>query len=230
MKILGFVGSTIICSLLGIIASSASAKAIDSTAEATNLRPTNRDLTTSAYKARGGTLEMHIASSAAPDPVQGIQSSFREVFGRDANRDEVEVWLNARSQEPMGYPTIVQRHKTWLFSNSGQNELTRVIQRSYRLVFGRAASANDIQAWKQYARENRWGYKDIVSKHKQWLVSGTQEATSELRQVIARSYRQAFGREPSQDDLNVWEPEIRAHQYTYEKLVDLHKQWKRGER
>jgi len=229
MKSLGFVGFTIAYSLLGIVASSAAAKATDSTFIPTNLQPAAGALTRSAYQTGGSQLEMRVASIAAPE-VRGIQNSFQEVFGRDANRDEVEVWQNALSQEPMGYSMIVQRHKTWLFSDSGQNELTQVIQRSYQTAFGRAASSSDIQTWKRYAPENRWGYKDIVSKHRQWLVSGTPEATSELRQVITRSYRQVFGREASQDELNVWEPEIRAHQYTYTEVVALHKKWQRGER
>src|SRR6478672_8745107 len=83
------------------------------------------------------------------------------------------------------------------FAVSAQSK-DEVINGSYFVAFGRFANSGEMTYWRQNVG-NR-SIADMVSNHRTYLKSNQNERD----QTVRRSYMDAFGWQPSADELKYW--------------------------
>ncbi|RYY70160.1 MAG: hypothetical protein EOO13_07455 [Chitinophagaceae bacterium] len=89
-----------------------------------------------------------------------------------------------------------------------------VINGSYLVSFGRFASSSELNYWRGNVGSKT--VQQMVSNHKDYLKSNA----SEREQTIRRSYMDAFGWQPSADELKYWSTQGK----TYAELLQNHVQ------
>ena len=87
-----------------------------------------------------------------------------------------------------------------------------VINCSYFVAFGRYATSGELKHWRQYVGNN--SIAQMVEKHKPFLQSNQYER----EQAIRRSYMDAFGWQPTADEIKYWSGQGK----TYAELLNNH--------
>ncbi|RYY50037.1 MAG: hypothetical protein EOO06_05180 [Chitinophagaceae bacterium] len=89
-----------------------------------------------------------------------------------------------------------------------------IINGSYLVSFGRFANSSELSYWRQNVGSKN--VQQMVANHKDYLRSNS----AEREQAIRRSYMDAFGWQPSADELKYWSGQNK----TYAELLQNHVQ------
>ncbi len=87
-----------------------------------------------------------------------------------------------------------------------------IIHGSYFVAFGRTANSGELNYWRQNVRNQT--ISQMVSNHKNYIRSNQYER----EQTVKRSYMDAFGWQPSNDELRYWSGQNK----TYGELMNNH--------
>lgn len=155
---------------------------------------------------------------------QMIRRSYREVFGREPLQPELDAWVKRVKERPIDYRQVVLDHVDYLLSSTGSEELSYMVDRSYRAVFGREPNSNELADWISDVTAQRIGYDQVVSNHLDFMLSAN--GSQELTETINRSYLNVLNREPRADELAAWEQGVRDNRYQYWQLVEANKMYK----
>jgi hypothetical protein len=97
------------------------------------------------------------------------------------------------------------------FSAQAQSK-DEVIHGSYIVAFGRAATSGELQHWRQYVGGST--VQQMVENHRNFIKTNPYER----EQTIRRSYMDAFGWQPSTDEVKYWSGQNK----TYGELMTNH--------
>ena len=95
-----------------------------------------------------------------------------------------------------------------------------MLRGSFWTVFGRAPGTGELNAWTKEVQARKLELDQVIAGHKDFLV--TPEAAQELRNVIARSYQEAFGRGAADSEMADWVREVTNRRIGYEEIVSSH--------
>jgi len=87
-----------------------------------------------------------------------------------------------------------------------------VINGSYFVAFGRYATSGELNYWRQYVGNST--VQQMVERHRDFIKTNQYER----EQTIKRSYQDAFGWQPSADEVKFWAGQHR----TYAELISNH--------
>lgn len=118
-------------------------------------------------------------------------------------------YLNLKRIVPALMGIILFCLNTSLVSAQSKDE---IINGSYLVSFGRFANSGEISYWRQNIGSNT--LQQMVNNHRAYLKSNSSERT----QTIRRSYLDAFGWQPSADELKYWGTQNK----TYGELLNNH--------
>ena len=97
------------------------------------------------------------------------------------------------------------------FSAQAQTK-DEIIHGSYIVAFGRAATSGELQHWRQYVGSS--SIQQMVENHRNFIKTNQYER----EQTIKRSYMDAFGWQPSADEVKYWSGQNK----TYGELMTNH--------
>lgn len=94
-----------------------------------------------------------------------------------------------------------------------------LINSAFSKVFGRDATADEINQWKQ----SQITRDELIGKLVEFLKSVA--GTNELQMTIVRSYQKSFGREPTAKESVHWRGEAKEKGYGFSALIANHNAW-----
>jgi hypothetical protein len=146
---------------------------------------------------------------------------YLEVFGRPPLPKESQYW---RKQQ-MPYSQMINEMKAWLRKPEGAQDLSETIERSYQNSFGRAPKPEELAYWQAEVKAKHYGYTHLIEHSRQWLKGG---GAAEREPLIKRAYEQAFGRNPTGEELSYWQQQIGKDGTNYSELVEKCIDWMLG--
>jgi hypothetical protein len=105
---------------------------------------------------------------------------------------------------------------TFISSSVFSQSKDEIINSSYFVAFGRYANSGELNYWRQNVGSR--SIPQMVNNHKDYIKSNQ----NEREQTVRRSYMDAFGWQPSSDELRYWSSQNK----TYAELMSNHiKNW-----
>lgn len=153
-----------------------------------------------------------------------IRKSFGTVFGRDPGPMELGVWSKEVQGHNLGFDDVVSRHKDFLLTPDGAQEMRNTISRSYREAYGREPEDIEMVNWVKAVETGGMGFKEIVVALTATLL--TERGVQELIDLIVRSFGEVFNRSPGNSELDIWMTETRRSRLTYRQIIERHQRFK----
>ena len=154
------------------------------------------------------------ALAQSPQLRRQIESVYQDAFGRAPTPGEIDFW----SKDPRAaFPTqMMDAHRAWLRSG---NEAQATITRSYQDAYKRTPSAEELKFWSDQIRSRGFTFAELVNTHRDYLrqnpgansQANALANSAQWRQQLEATYQQAFGRTPSQGEIEFWAKDPRAN-------------------
>lgn len=140
-----------------------------------------------------------------------VNQSIFDAFGREATAKEITDWTTYDADLWKSYEDLIRLHRATIKQAEGIRRT--VIKRAFQRALGRDPYTEEVDRWLPQVASDGMLYKELVAK------LGVARKDEELN--IKRSYRDAFGREATDQEVASWK--ARRDWSTYADLIKKHR-------
>jgi len=173
-----------------------------------------------------------------------IAQIYEHNFGREPTATESAYWLTVvrdptrrQVQKPDApdfvtyncYAALMNYFPQWLKTDAADGERRNLVNRSYFEVFGRVASVEELNYWRDRIAKDGTPYYQLTIINTNWLLGDSPQQTTEVSEMIRRAYTTAGKPLPTESQEGGWVKRLRGQGLTFKQLVTMLKN-QRGSR
>src|SRR5205807_10559899 len=128
---------------------------------------------------------------------------------------------------------LMNYFRQWLKTDDASDERRMLVNRSYFEVFGRVASVEELNYWRDQIEAGFFDnvgppYNALTILNTNWLLGDSPQQTKEVSDMIHRAYTTAGKPQPTEAQFNDWVAKLKGQGLTFKQLVAMLKNQRRG--
>jgi hypothetical protein len=153
-------------------------------------------------------------------PRMFVVASYQDSFGREPTPKEIDYWAGEIKAKKLTYKDVTAANRQWLKTDAAGDERRNLVNRNFFEVFGRVASAAELNYWRDKIEKEGTSYAELRKLNLDWLLgSGGVQQLGEFVTMIQRAYSVAGLPKPTDAQIQKSVADVTAKRLTFKQLV-----------